>query len=143
MKSWIGVASFNHVERGMAGGFAQLCHGKGAPLRRMAPGDWLIYYSPKEEFGGARACRAFTAIGQINERPVYAHDMGGGFIPFRRDVTFAPAQRAPIAPLLSQLRFVREHRSWGLLLRRGHFEIALEDAATIAAAMQVPYGPPQ
>ena len=29
---WIGVACREHVGRGVAGGFAQLCHGKAAPL---------------------------------------------------------------------------------------------------------------
>lgn len=36
---WIGVVSKNHVLRGVEGGFAQVGHGKGAPLRRMAPGE--------------------------------------------------------------------------------------------------------
>ena len=41
---WIGVASREHVRLGVAGGFSQLCHGKAHPLKRMAVGDWLIYY---------------------------------------------------------------------------------------------------
>ena len=48
---WIGVASREHVHLGIAGGFSQLCHGNAYPLKRMAVGDWLIYYSPKERFG--------------------------------------------------------------------------------------------
>nr|MCH9703347.1 EVE domain-containing protein [Chlamydiota bacterium] len=43
MKYWIGVASHEHVKRGEADGFCQVCHGKGAPLRRMKPGDLLVY----------------------------------------------------------------------------------------------------
>lgn len=46
---WIGVVSASHVSRGVQGGFAQLCHGKSAPLQRMRPGDWLIYYSPRTD----------------------------------------------------------------------------------------------
>ena len=49
MKYWIGVASRNHVQRGVADGFAQLCHGKQNPLTRMTRGDWLVYYSPRSE----------------------------------------------------------------------------------------------
>ena len=42
IKFWIGVMSKEHVMRGVAGGFAQVCHCKGGPLRRMHTGDWLI-----------------------------------------------------------------------------------------------------
>ncbi|MDQ7862723.1 hypothetical protein RCO48_21920 [Peribacillus frigoritolerans] len=31
---WIGVASRDHVMKGIDGGFAQLCHGKEAPLKK-------------------------------------------------------------------------------------------------------------
>ena len=64
MTAWLGVVSRAHVQKGVAGGFAQLCHGKAQPLRRMRRGDWLVYYSPTTEMGGA-ALRAFTAIGQV------------------------------------------------------------------------------
>ncbi|WP_275249374.1 hypothetical protein [Vandammella animalimorsus] len=33
MKYWLGVVSREHVQRGVAGDFCQLCHGKAAPLR--------------------------------------------------------------------------------------------------------------
>ena len=41
---WIGVASADHVARGRADGFMQVCHGKAAPLRRIKPGDGVVYY---------------------------------------------------------------------------------------------------
>src|SRR5208337_621234 len=82
-KHWIGVVSRQHVLRGVAGGFAQVCHGKGAPLRRMQEGDWLIYYSPVEQMGQAEPCRRFTAVGRVRSGETYEADMGGGF-PFRR-----------------------------------------------------------
>jgi hypothetical protein len=41
---WIGIASSDHVEKGIQGGFAQLGHGKLAPIRRLSPGDWIAYY---------------------------------------------------------------------------------------------------
>lgn len=62
---WIGVASHAHVRRGVEGGFAQLNHGKASPLQRMAAGDWLIYYSPREQREGGAPVQAFTAIGQV------------------------------------------------------------------------------
>lgn len=62
---WIGIASKEHVKMGVAGGFSQLCHGKAQPLRRMAVGDGLIYYSAKETFGTDVLCQQFTAIGEL------------------------------------------------------------------------------
>ena len=35
MKYWIGTVSKEHVLRGVAGDFCQVCHGKAAPLNRM------------------------------------------------------------------------------------------------------------
>ena len=49
--NWIAVASAEHVRRGREGGFMQVCHGKAAPLRRIQPGDGVVYYSPT---GGIR-----------------------------------------------------------------------------------------
>jgi hypothetical protein len=47
-RDWIGVASRDHVINAIQGGFAQLCHGKQAPLKKMHTGDWIISY-PSEE----------------------------------------------------------------------------------------------
>lgn len=47
---WIGVASREHVQRGITEGICQVCHGKAGPLKFMSPGDWIIYYSPTIKF---------------------------------------------------------------------------------------------
>lgn len=39
MNGWLGVVSGAHVQRGAKEGFAQVCHGKAQPLRRMKRGD--------------------------------------------------------------------------------------------------------
>ena len=122
--------------RGVAGGFAQIGHGKAAPLRRMAVGDWLIYYSPVETLGEATPCRRFTAIGRVRGAAVYQVDMGGGFVPFRRDVDYRPAAEAPIAPLIEALDFIPDKKRWGFPFRRGILAIGTTDFARIAAAMQ-------
>jgi hypothetical protein len=44
MKSWIAVASAEHVRNGSTQGFIQVCHGKAAPLQRLKPNDWVVYY---------------------------------------------------------------------------------------------------
>lgn len=135
MKAWLAVVSRAHVRRGVADGFAQVCHGKAPPLRRLEPGDWLVYYSPSMEMGGA-PLRAFTAIGRVEDDRVFAFDMGGGFVPFRRRVCYLDAREAPLSPLVAELDLCAA-RSWGMALRRGLLPLSLGDLAVVARAMGV------
>lgn len=137
MRHWVAVASAEHVANGVALGIMQVCHGKGAPLRRIQPGDRVIYYSPTATFRGADRLRHFTAFGIVGAGEPYQVEMSGGFRPFRRDVIFLQAEPAPILPLLEELDFTRGLRNWGLPLRLGLLEISPEDSARIAQAMQV------
>jgi len=41
----------------------------------------------------------------VMEGEPYAHDMGGGFRPYRRDVAWECARATPIRPLLVALAF--------------------------------------
>jgi hypothetical protein len=141
-RAWVGVVSRAHVRRGVAGGFAQLCHGKRGPLARMNVGDWLIYYSPRTEMGGGEPLQAFTAIGRVVGESVTPFDMGGGFVPFRRSIAYERARELPIAEARDQVAFLRDPK-WGWLARRGHFEVTLEDAAAIARAMCGVAAPPR
>jgi hypothetical protein len=134
---WIGVVSRQHVLRGVAGGFAQIGHGKAAPLRRMAVGDWLVYYSPVETLEDGVPCRRFTAIGRVRGANVHQADMGGGFMPFRRDLDYRPATEAPIVPLIEALDFIVDKKRWGFPFRRGLLSIGPADFARIAAAMGI------
>jgi EVE domain len=134
---WVGVVSAEHVQRGVCGGFAQLCHGKAAPLTRMRPGDWLIYYSPAESMRGGEPVQAFTAIGRVRDGAAYEFDMGGGFVPFRRDVEYLPCRAAPIHPLLADLSFLPDKARWGYVFRRGHVQIPREDFLLMARAIGV------
>lgn len=137
MKYWIGVASRDHVNCGVSGGFAQVCHGKGAPLKKMAPGDWLIYYSPVITFGEKKSCQAFTAIGQVKEGEPYQFQMMPDFVPFRRDINFVSSKETPIAPLLAELSFIKDKARWGFPFRRGLFAISESDFKLIASKMNV------
>ncbi|MBT9292848.1 EVE domain-containing protein [Prosthecodimorpha staleyi] len=133
-RAFVAVASAEHVRRGRADGFMQVCHGKGGPLRRIDPGDRVVYYSPTETFGGRDRLQAFTAIGRVVPGAPYRFDMGGGFVPFRRDVAWWPARETPIRPLLPVLAFAADG-NWGYRLRFGLFEITETDMDVIAAAM--------
>lgn len=136
MRYWVGVASKNHVQRGIEGGFCQLCHGKAQPLKRMQQGDWIIYYSPKEEFEANQPCQQFTAIGEVIGTGVYQFEIFPGFIPFRRDIAFiAKAKPTDIRPLLQNLDFIKDKSKWGYAFRYGHLEISESDFRLIAEQM--------
>ena len=100
---WLAVASAQHVRRGRTEGFMQVNHGKAAPLRRIRPGDGIVYYSPSTVLGEKDGLRTFTAIGIVRDGVPYQGVMAGGFEPFRRDVAWSVAGEAPIAPLLGRL----------------------------------------
>ena len=136
-KFWIGVASREHVWRGVEGGFCQLGHGKHAPVKSLQPGDWIIYYSPRETMAPGPPLQAFTALGVIADREPYFVEMSADFSAWRRDVVWREAHEAPITPLLGQLGFIKDKARWGYPFRRGSFTVALEDFAVIAAAMGV------
>jgi hypothetical protein len=110
---WIGVVSREHVLRGVAGGFAQLGHGKSAPLKRMRAGDGLIYYSPRLSYPDGALYQRFTAIGVVETGEVYQRDMGAGFVPYRIDVKCHRCREAPIRPLILRLTFIKDKTHWG------------------------------
>lgn len=127
------------MQGGVAGGFAQVSHGKERPLRRLHPRDWLVYYSPRTALDGGTPLQAFTAVGRVVDDRVYTHRMADDFVPFRRDVAYVPCREAPIAPLLDRLSFIRGKQRWGYPFRAGLIEIPAEDFAIIATAMGVPW----
>ncbi len=135
MKSWIAVASAEHVRNGRSEGFMQVCHGKAAPLRRLKPHDWVVYYSPTVTFGGKDKLQSFTAIGQIKEGEPYQVDMGNGFCPFRRDVRWYKSEETGIIPLLNQLDLTKNKKNWGYQFRFGLLEISEHDIQQISMAM--------
>ena len=134
--TWIAVASAEHVRRGRAGGFMQVCHGKAAPLRRIRPGDRVVYYSPTDRFGAADGLKSFTAIGTVLPGEPYRFDMGGGFVPIRRDVRWWPGEEAPIQPLLNRLELTAGVRNWGYPFRFGLLPVGPGDFDLIAGAMR-------
>ena len=135
MKFWIIVASKDHIQRGLAGGFIQANHGKAAPLKRMHAGDWVIFYSPKLEYDKPEKLQCFTAICKITDENIYQHDMGDGFVPFRRNVEFVPSIDVSILPLINELTFIKDKTHWGAPFRFGTFQIPEQDFRLIAGMM--------
>lgn len=137
MKYWVAVASREHVQKGVAGGFAQVCHGNAGPLKQMTGGDWIVYYSPTEKFGQKDPCRKWTALGVIGDKDPYPFAMSEGFVPYRRDVQFFAAKEAKIELMIEQLSFIKNKLHWGFIFRRGCFSIEKRDFLLISKAMQV------
>ena len=138
-RNWIAVASAEHARRGCATpdtGYMQVCHGKSAPLKRMSAGDRVAYYSPALTMGGKDKLQRFVSIGLVRAGEPYAFDMGGGFMPFRRDVAYVAAQEASILPLLDDFEFVEDRQRWGYKFRFGLFDISDHDMRLIAQAMR-------
>ncbi len=142
--NWITVASAEHARRGRdactdaQSGFMQVCNGKRTPLARIQPGDRVAYYAPSLTMGGKDKLQSFVSIGIVQPVEPYSFDVGGGFIPFRRDVKYVKAIETPIAPLLDDFEFVEDRQRWGYKFRFGLFKINDHDMRLIAQAMQAP-----
>ena len=134
---WIGTVSKEHVDRGRAGGFAQVCHGKQTPLKRMQLGDTLVYYSPNNRYGEKTPYQCFTALGVILDKPVYQVEMSSDFIPYRRDVRYLQTKDAPIRSLIPQLDFIKDKNKWGYVFRFGVVQISRADLIAIAESMEL------
>jgi hypothetical protein len=135
--TWVGIASREHITAAVHGGFCQLSRGREAPMRRLQPGDYIIYYAPRERTRAGHLVQAFVALGKILPREAYRSDASKGFHPFRRDVEYIAGTDAPIRPLLRKLSFTRDRVSWSQALRRGTFKIEPDDLNVIASAMRI------
>jgi EVE domain len=139
-KNWLAIASADHVAVGRSAGFMQVCHGKVSPLKRIHPGDCVVYYSPNQRYSASHAQRgkdrlqAFTAIGTVKDGAPYRADTGGSFQPFRRDVIWHEGEPTALALLQTKLAFTQE-KNWGYRLRQGLVEISEADMVIIAEAM--------
>ena len=134
-KYWIGVASKNHVLRGVKDDAAMLNHGKLAPLKKMKAGDYLVYYAPKIELGKDEPCQKFVALGRIKTGEPYQVKLSEDFEPYRVDVEYFKAEDAEIKPLIESLEFIKNKQSWGYSFRFGQIEISKNDFDLIAKAM--------
>ncbi|MCQ9636859.1 EVE domain-containing protein [Chryseobacterium sp. WG23] len=134
-KYWIIVASKDHVKNGIAAGIAQTCHGKSAPLKRMKKGDFIIYYSGKQTMGKPDKCQEFTALGKVMDDEIYQFQVSEGFCPSRRTIEFSKSEDTSILPLIDNLDFIQNKKSWGYPFRFGFFEINQHDFNLISSHM--------
>jgi hypothetical protein len=135
MTNWINTVSRDHVQQGVRGRFTQANHGKPHMLRRMAKGDWIVFYSPRSALSGGEPLQAFTAIGQIADDEPYQVEVTPDFVPWRRNVRFVAGNETPIRPLIDDLHFIGDKKRWGYKFRFGVFKIDDHDLDLIRQAM--------
>ncbi|EDM34627.1 hypothetical protein PBAL39_24138 [Pedobacter sp. BAL39] len=135
IKYWVIVASKDHVKTGIAEGIAQTCHGKASPLKRMRKDDFIIYYSGKQTMGEREVCQKFTAIGKVIDDEIYQAQVSEDFCPSRRNIDFFPNRDVSILPLIPDLDFISNKKSWGYPFRFGFFEINQHDFELISSQM--------
>lgn len=135
MTNWINTVSRDHVELGVRGRFTQANHGKPHMLRKMARGDWLVFYSPRTVYPDGPPLQAFTAIGQVADDEPYLDRASSDFEAWRRNVDFLDCTETPIRPLISQLAFIQDKTRWGFKFRSGVFRIDDADMEVIRSAM--------
>lgn len=135
MTNWINTVSRDHVERGVRGRFTQANHGKPHMLRKMARGDWIVFYSPKTAYPDGAPLQAFTAIGRVADDEPYQAEVAPEVVHWRRNVDFLDGAETPIRPLIDELGFIEDKSRWGYKFRFGVFRIDDHDLEIIRAAM--------
>ncbi len=133
---WVNTVSLEHVKLGVAGGFTQADHGRSTRLKRLHPGDGLVFYSPRTQMRGGQPLQQFTALGRVTGTQPYQVRMSEDFHPWRLSVDFLEVRPAPVRPLVEKLNFISDPQRWGYPFRRGLFEIDEADFGLIGAAME-------
>ena len=137
-RHWLGVVSKNHAMIGVSEGFAQVNHGRRAPLLRMRTGDGLAYYSPRHELGSRGTFQAFTAIGHI-VGDAHQVQVSPNFAPWRPPVSYRTDVSDALIGELKPLLHLTSEPNWGYQLRFGLIELTATDFGLIANAMANAY----
>jgi len=85
--------------------------------------------------GKADSCQQFTAIGKVIDDEPYLFRMSEDFFPSRRTIEFLPGIDLSIVPLIGELEFIQNKKSWGYPFRFGFFEIKQHDFDLISSQM--------
>lgn len=128
-------ASRDHVLKGVEGGFAQAGHGRKDYISKPSKGDWVVFYSAKDQFEDGKPLQKFTAIGQFTDEEAFQPNPDSNFKPYRRSVHFKKSREADIRPLISKLEFIKNKQRWGFYLISGFREISKSDFELIDQSM--------
>ena len=133
MAYWIAVISREHARMASSSGFLQVCHGKAAPLRRTKAGDEVYIYCPREGMKTGAVLKRIEFRCTFDDDRVYQVEQAPGFTPFRKDVTFDTSYKGIAIHDVAGLELTANPH-WGMLARRGFFEISAHDADLLRAS---------
>lgn len=134
-KSWLIIASKDHVQKGMDLGIAQACHGKRTSISKPKKGDGVIYYSSKKKFEEKplkdNIYQKFTSIGFFEDEEISKE-----LVFHRRKVIYEKnTKEVEIRPYLEKLEFIKDPKKWGMSVRNGMREISKKDFEFIKGLM--------
>ncbi|MCZ7356502.1 MAG: EVE domain-containing protein [Candidatus Methanoperedens sp.] len=136
-KFWINTVSKEHVMLGKQNGFVQSGHGKPAPLKRLKKGDRIIFYSPKTSLENGEPLKSFTAIASIIDDKIYQVELSDDFKPYRINAQYEDCNEVKIEPLIENLSFIKNKKSWGYMFKFGLFKIDKRDFDLIYSKMKI------
>ena len=85
--------------------------------------------------GNVEKCQEFTALGKVIDDEVYPFKVSADFCPSRRNIKFLDTKDLSIIPLIENLEFISNKKSWGYPFRFGFFEINKNDFDLISSQM--------
>ncbi|VEJ44873.1 Uncharacterised protein [Bartonella vinsonii] len=136
MKHWIAVISQDHARLAAKLGFLQICHGKAAPLQKTSKGDEVFIYCPRSEMGTGKILQTIEFQCVFKDNHIYQVEQVPDFKPFRKDAVFNKQAKPVVLKEVQSLEFL-SNPHWGMLARRGFFEITTHDATQIRKAMGI------
>ena len=83
----------------------------------------------------AEKCQEFTAIGKVKDDDTYAFRVSEDFCPSSRNIEFLDCKKVSILPLINDLHFIPNKKSWGYPFRFGFLEINEHDFSLISSQM--------
>ena len=135
MKYFINTVSKDHVEIGRQNSIVQAGHGKRAPLEKLHKDDFILFYSPKTSLTNGEPLQSFTAIARVMDDNIFQVSLSDTFKPFRRKAEYFDCTETFIRPIIDELEFIENKKSWGFKFRFGLFQINERDFRLIASRM--------
>ncbi len=79
--------------------------------------------------------QSFTAIARVMDDNIFQVSLSDTFKPFRRKAEYFDCTETLIRPIIDELEFIENKKSWGFKFRFGLFQINESDFRLIAARM--------
>ena len=133
---YLGIAEKIHVDLVVDAGVVVLGLKGPNGVRKLRPGDGVIYYSPKTAPDG-EVLRSFTAVGTVLGDMEYERDFPSGTKLWVRAVDWHPVVGdVSIYDLLKDLSWIKKPKNWGFYMRGAHRAIPEADFNLISKRLR-------